>query len=113
MALMRDVSNTDREYFSASYIISAILVCTEYALLGLFKRRLDHQQAGTAHTQHRMLLTSFAVKLGFIVVELAMAIAFGVTEYLAIDGYNTSAILEWIVALIYIFCMYRSVPCIH
>lgn len=54
-----------------------------------------------------MLLTSFGIKLGFIVVELAMAIAFGVTQYLAIDGYNTSAILEWIVALIYIFCKYQ------
>lgn len=57
-----------------------------------------------------MLLTSFAIKLGFIVVELAMAIAFGVTEYLDINGYNTSAILEWIVALIYIFCTCRSLP---
>lgn len=54
-----------------------------------------------------MLLMSFAIKLGFIVVEVAMAIAFGATEYLATDGYNTSAILEWIVALIFIFCTFH------
>lgn len=51
-----------------------------------------------------MLLLSFGIKLAFIVVEIGMAVAFGVTEYLAINGYNTSAILEWIVSLIFIFC---------
>lgn len=49
-----------------------------------------------------MLIASFILKLCFIVVEVGMAVAFGVTE--RTGHYNISAILEWIVALIYIFC---------
>lgn len=49
-----------------------------------------------------MLLGSFFVKLFFIVVEVGLAIAFGVTEYKG--SYNISAIFEWVVALVYIFC---------
>lgn len=49
-----------------------------------------------------MLIASFALKLCFIIVEVALAVAFGVTERTGM--YNISAILEWIVALIYIFC---------
>lgn len=49
-----------------------------------------------------MLLASFFTKLFFIVVEVSLAVAFGATEYTGL--YNISAILEWIVALVYIFC---------
>lgn len=49
-----------------------------------------------------MLLTSFTIKLFFIIVEVALAISFGATEYTG--RLNTSAILEWVVALVYIFC---------
>lgn len=90
--------------FIAGYVISAICVCIEYALLGLVVRRHQHQMGLESHKGHRLLLTSFTIKLCFIVVELALAIAFGVTEYTG--KYNQSAILEWIVALLYIFCEY-------
>lgn len=92
-------SNTS---ISGSYVISAICVCIEYLLLGLVHRRHDHELGLPMHAQHRMLLASFFVKLFFIVVELGLAIAFGVTEYTG--RYNISAIFEWVVALTYIFC---------
>lgn len=38
----------------------------------------------------------------FILMELGLAIAFGITEYRG--EYNKSAIVEWVLALIYIFC---------
>lgn len=88
--------------FIAGYVISAICVCVEYALLGLVVRRKEHQMGLESHKGHRLLLASFIIKLCFIVVELALAISFGVTEYTGL--YNKSAILEWIVALLYIFC---------
>ncbi|KAJ4387384.1 hypothetical protein N0V93_007975 [Gnomoniopsis smithogilvyi] len=90
--------------FIAGYVISAICVCIEYALLGLVVRRHQHQMGLESHKGHRLLLASFAIKLCFIVVELALAISFGVTEYTGL--YNKSAILEWIVALLYIFFNY-------
>lgn len=93
--------------FIAGYVISAICVCAEYALLGLFHRRREHALGLESHKGHRILLTSFAVKLFFIVVELALAISFGVTEYVGM--YNISAILEWILALVYIICKFALV----
>lgn len=92
--------------FIAGYVISAICVCVEYALLGLVVRRHQHQMGLESHKGHRLLLASFTIKLCFIVVELALAIAFGVTEYTG--KYNQSAILEWTVALLYIFCEYPN-----
>lgn len=55
-----------------------------------------------SHRQHRILMVSFCIKLVFIVMELGLAIAFGVTEYR--KDYDKSAIIEWILALVYIFC---------
>lgn len=94
--------------FIAGYVISAICVCIEYALLGLVVRRHQHQMGLESHKGHRLLLASFGTKLCFIVVELALAISFGVTEYTG--QYNTSAILEWTVALLYIFCKFHPPP---
>lgn len=95
--------------FIAGYVISAVFVCAEYALLGLVYRRREHAAGVQSHKGHRILLTSFVMKLGFIVVELSLAVAFGVTEYTG--RYNLSAILEWVVALLYIFCESPSPPC--
>lgn len=97
--------------FIAGYVISAICVCVEYALLGLVVRRHQHQMGLESHKGHRLLLASFSIKLCFIVVELALAIAFGVTEYTG--KYNQSAILEWIVALLYICCEYLPTSCLR
>ncbi|PSS00973.1 Frag1/DRAM/Sfk1 [Coniella lustricola] len=93
--------------FIAGYVISAICVCVEYLLLGLVRRKHEHSMAMQSHRQHRLLLASFIIKACFIVVEVALAIAFGVTEYTG--KYNQSAILEWIVALVYIFYVWSYV----
>lgn len=51
------------------YVISAIFVCAEYQRLGVHFR------------QHRVLRASFWMKLAFILVETALAIAFIVCTY--------------------------------
>jgi len=80
--------------YSAGYIVSAIFICAEYQRLGMHFR------------EHRILRISFWVKLCFIIIELALAIAFGVTEYKGI--YNVSGVLEWVVSLIYIFYVWSE-----
>jgi hypothetical protein len=76
-------------YNSAGYIISAIFICAEYQRLGIH------------HREHRHLRISFWIKLAFIFVELGLAIAFGVLDDK--DMYNSAAVLEWVIALIYTF----------
>ncbi|KAF3769617.1 hypothetical protein M406DRAFT_354075 [Cryphonectria parasitica EP155] len=93
--------------FIAGYVISAICVCIEYLLLGLVARRRDHGRGLQTHRQHRILLASFAIKAVFIIVEIALAVAFGALEYT--ERYNQSAILEWVVALVYIFYVWSYV----
>lgn len=75
--------------FLAGYIISAIFICWEYQRLGIHYR------------QHRVLRMSFWIKLTFIIVEVGLAIGFGVCGDR--HEYNTAAILEWIVAFIFTF----------
>ncbi|QDS72721.1 hypothetical protein FKW77_003683 [Venturia effusa] len=75
--------------FIAGYILTAICCCWEYQRLGIHYR------------QHRILRISFWVKLAFIIIEIALCIAFGVENTLS--NYNTAAILEWVIALIYTF----------
>jgi len=74
---------------SAGYIISAIFICWEYQRLGIH------------HRQYRVLRLSFWIKLAFIFVELGLAIAFGVLGDR--EEYNSAAICEWVIALIYAF----------
>jgi len=85
--------NADTSY-SGGYIISAIFICAEYQRLGIHWR------------EYGVLRYSFWMKLGFIFVELALAIAFAVLEYRG--TYNTSAILEWTISLIYIFYVWSK-----
>ncbi len=81
--------------FIGGYVISAIFICAEYQRLGIHFRH------------HSVLRNSFWLKLAFIIVELSLAIAFGVTQYK--KHYNVSAILEWIIALIYIFYVWSFI----
>lgn len=79
---------TNQFLSSAGYVISAVLVCIEYLRIGIFYRR-----------EHRVLLVSFFIKLVFVIVELALAIGFGV----CIGGgksskQNPGAVLEWTIA---------------
>ncbi|KAF2198146.1 hypothetical protein GQ43DRAFT_174271 [Delitschia confertaspora ATCC 74209] len=75
--------------FLAGYIISAICICIEY------------QRLGVHHRENSVLRYSFYIKLMFIIVEVALAIAFGVTGKQ--HRYNTAAVLEWVVAFIFFF----------
>lgn len=75
--------------FIAGYLISAILICAEFQRLGIHYRDPDHA----------LLRVSFWVKLAFILIEVALAIAFGVTTFT--HRRNVGAVLEWVIALIF------------
>ena len=74
---------------SIGYVVSAIFICAEYQRLGIHFR------------EYRVLRISFWIKLAFIFLELGLVIGFGVSS--KYKAYNVSAILEWIVSLVYIF----------
>lgn len=75
--------------FIGGYIVSAIFICLEYQRLGF-------------HYRHDSVLRySFWIKLAFIIIEVALAIAFGIMGRK--KKYNTAAVLEWTVAFIYFF----------
>jgi hypothetical protein len=67
-----------------------MFICAEYQRLGIHFR------------EHRILRSSFWIKLTFIFVEGGLAIAFGVLER-GDGGVNKAAILEWIVSLFYVW----------
>lgn len=73
--------------FVAGFILSAISVCAEYQRLGIHYR------------DRAILRRSFWLKLAFILVELAMAVAFATTSFRG--QRNVAAVLEWVVALIF------------
>ncbi|KAH9825389.1 SFK1-like membrane protein [Teratosphaeria destructans] len=81
--------------FIAGYIISAIFICAEYQRLGIHYR------------EHRVLRASFWIKLAFIFVEVALVIGFGVESDKG--NYNTAAILEWTISLVYIFYVWSFI----
>ncbi|KAK4995879.1 hypothetical protein LTR66_004389 [Elasticomyces elasticus] len=89
--------------FIAGYIISAVFICAEYQRLGIKWR------------DHSVLRNSFWIKLTFIFVELALAIAFGVSQLKG--NTNIAAILEWVIALIYFLYVISFIldflPAIH
>ncbi|EAW11153.1 Frag1/DRAM/Sfk1 family protein [Aspergillus clavatus NRRL 1] len=76
--------------FLVGYLISALLICAEYLRLGIFYR-----------SQHRILFTSFVIKLSFIIIEIALAIAFGVCGRSGSGKKNVAAVLEWVIALVF------------
>ncbi|KAJ4344741.1 uncharacterized protein N0V89_012485 [Didymosphaeria variabile] len=75
--------------FLAGYIISAIFICWEYQRLGIHFR------------EQSILRYSFWIKLSFILLEVALAIAFGVTQNQ--KKWNAAAVLEWTIAFIFFF----------
>ncbi|RYP52840.1 hypothetical protein DL768_002089 [Monosporascus sp. mg162] len=89
--------------FIGGYLLSAVFICAEF------------QRLGKTYRQHRSLTYSFWIKLVFILVELGLLIAFGVT--LRYRLYDTAAILEWVIALIFSFYVFSFVvdllPAIH
>ncbi|OWP05680.1 hypothetical protein B2J93_1729 [Marssonina coronariae] len=89
--------------FLAGYIISAIFICWEY------------QRLGIKYRQHRILRTSFWIKLFFILLEVILAIAFGVCNFR--DRFNAAAVLEWAIAFIFTFYAFSFfidlLPAVH
>lgn len=81
--------------FLAGYVLSAIFICAEYGLLGKVFRN------------HPVLKWSYYIKLFFIIVEICLAIAFGVCQLY--DKYNAAAVLEWMLAFIYTFYVFTFV----
>ncbi|KAK2768845.1 hypothetical protein FQN54_000705 [Arachnomyces sp. PD_36] len=75
--------------FIGGYLLSAVFVCAEYQRLGVHYR------------EHRILRASFWIKLFFIIIEVALAIGFGVTS--RNSQRNVAAVLEWVIALIFTF----------
>lgn len=66
-------------------MVSALLICAEYLRLGIFYR-----------SSHRILITSFIIKLTFVVAEIGLAAAFGVcAQSNKRSTKNLSAVLEW------------------
>lgn len=80
---------------SGGYVISAVFICAEYQRLGIHFR------------EHRILRISFWIKLTFIFVEIALAVAFGVLQYQGKK--NRAAILEWLVSFIFIFYVWSFI----
>jgi hypothetical protein len=75
--------------FIGGYVVSAIFICWEYQRLGIHFRETS------------VLRYSFWIKLFFIIIEVCLAIAFGVCQ--KYDRYNAAAVLEWTVSFIFFF----------
>jgi len=76
-------------FFIGGYVISAVFICAEYHRLGVFYRH------------HTALRKSFWMKLFFIIVEIALAIAFGALN--KAKKWNSAACVEWAIAFVYTF----------
>ncbi|KAM3463510.1 hypothetical protein BB8028_0003g03380 [Beauveria bassiana] len=75
--------------FLLGYVFSAICTCWEY------------QRLGFKHREHPNLLMSFWAKLTIMILELALAIAFVITNFKKAN--DAAAVLEWIVAFFFTF----------
>lgn len=94
--------------FIGGYLISAVFICWEYQRLGISKFSLCLKPVELLtnrltqdYREHRVLRISFWVKLTFILVEVALIIAFGVCS--RVKQRNAAAILEWTISFIFTF----------
>lgn len=78
--------------FIVGYVVSAIFICWEYQRLGKHFR------------EHGILRLSFWAKLVFILVEIALAIVFGVTNFKKAS--DVAACFEWAIAFIFTFYVF-------
>lgn len=96
--------------FIAGYLLSAVFICWEYQRLGISKSHYPsrnenpYQRKNTdlirlENRDHRVLRISFWIKLVFVLVELGLAIAFGVLT--TQDRKDIAAYFEWVIALIF------------
>lgn len=89
--------------FIGGYVLSAVFTCWEYQRLGIKNR------------QHRILRSSFWIKLTFILVELVLAVVFASTNFT--KHRNVAAVFEWIVAFVFTFYVLSYIvdlrPAVH
>ncbi|KAG6018334.1 hypothetical protein E4U43_003784 [Claviceps pusilla] len=89
--------------FIGGYMLSAVFTCWEYQRLGIKNR------------DHRILRSSFWIKLSFILIELVLAIIFASTSYT--HNTNVAAVFEWIVAFIFTLYVFSFIidlrPAVH
>ncbi|KAH8773356.1 putative FK506 suppressor Sfk1 [Hyaloscypha sp. PMI_1271] len=78
--------------FILGYVVSAIFICWEY------------QRLGAKYREHRILRASFWIKLAFILIEIALAVAFAACNFR--DALNAAGILEWTIAFIFTFYVF-------
>ncbi|KAH7166229.1 Frag1/DRAM/Sfk1 [Dactylonectria macrodidyma] len=87
--------NTFLLLFIVGYMISAIFLCWEY------------QRLKIKHRAYKILRISFWVKLGFIIVELSLCVAFAACSLT--KNRNSAAVLEWIISFIFTFYVFSFV----
>ena len=75
--------------FMGGYLLSAIFICAEYQRLGVHFR------------QHRVLRASFWLKLGFILLEIALCVVFAVVMFRS--NQNAGAVFEWVISFVFTF----------
>jgi hypothetical protein len=110
--------------FIVGYVVSAIFICWEYQRLGIrtFPYPLPSQSQLQSKLivrkdfrQHMILRASFWIKLSFILIEIALAIAFAICNFRNAD--NAAAVLEWAIAFIftlYVFSFFIDLlPAVH
>jgi len=85
----KNLHDTFLGVFIGGYVISAVFICAEYQRLGVMYRN------------QRILRISFWMKLFFIIVEVCLAIAFGVLN--KEKKWNAAACVEWVIAFVYTF----------
>ena len=69
----------------------------------MYANSLITKSLGIHYREHRILRNSFWIKLAFIIIEVILAICFGVFQTSGHEHRNTAAVLEWVVALVYAF----------
>ncbi|KAF8310490.1 hypothetical protein DL93DRAFT_2035074, partial [Clavulina sp. PMI_390] len=82
-------------FFMIGVALSAIFTTAELGLLDVYHQ--DHQRI------HGLLRLSYILKIVLVVVDVALAIAFGITLFQSDSVHNVSAVLEWAVAFIFTF----------
>ncbi|CZT02578.1 related to FK506 suppressor Sfk1 [Rhynchosporium graminicola] len=78
--------------FIGGYVLSSVFICWEY------------QRLGIQYREHSILRTSFWIKLVFILIEVALAIAFGTCNVK--DKFDIAAVLEWTIAFVFTFYVF-------
>ena len=79
--------------FIVGVALSAIFTTCEYRYLDV--HHADHR------AQHGVLRASYIFKIVIVTIEIAAAVAFGVTLYKKI--HNVAAVLEWFISFLFTF----------